>query len=1363
MLRIIYLTIVVLTCNFAAIAQENSFIFKKLSSSDGLSQSSVITIHQDKSGQMWLGTRDGLNKYDGNKFTVYKNNPADSLSISNDDILSIEEDKDGFLWIGTYNGLNRYNPITNEFKTFFHSNKKGCLSNNTIWGIEEIGDVEVWMATTNGLSIYNKKTEEFLNFFHSPKDTLSLPDNHVLSILQKTNGDIYIGTAKGLARVEAKGESYNFKTVKDNLYIQDLIEDDNSNLWVATKNKGLYKLKEGSEHLKSFRASPGNKIDNDIRALTIDKKGRMWLGTYDGLNIINPDGKIEKILNNPYKKTSLSKNTIKSLYTDKKGSVWIGTYYGGVNIWDDANSNFTTYNQDGSKNQLSYDVISSIEKDKTGNLYFGTEGGGITVLRKDGKAEYINTANNKNLPSDNIKSLLISDQRMWIGSFNRGLAVYDLASQRFVNGIISDSLKELIDNVGVYTIKNANDTVFWFGTFGKGVIKYNTSNSSFETFTSESGENSLTSNQVRKILIDSKNSVWVATESGLNKIVSHGKKGKSTVKHFFYNDKANSGEDILTLFEDKEGQIWVGSKSNGLFLYEDNDFLPRVLKVNSDILATPIHSMLEDDNQNLWISTNRGIVKYNPKAKSTELYNQDEGLTSNEFNNNAALELSNQRFYFGGPSGVSSFNPQNIIDNDYSPQVILTDFNIKGKSVNDKAKKEILDKNITYVKSIQLDYDEANFSIQFAIPNYINSSSNHYAYRLLGLEKDWNTTFNNEVSYTIQDPGDYTFQVKGANNDNVWNSSPTELKIEVAPAPWRSWWAFVIYAILIGAALYGLIWIMKSKTKLRHKLELEQLEKERNSITNTAKLQFFTNISHEFRTPLTLILGPLQQLLLDYKGSNKMYKKLLTIESNANHLLQLINRLMDFRKLENDQYKIEAAEGNIVKFIKEIYLSFKEFARIGGYNYTFQTSDEEILVYYDRRKLERVFYNLISNAFKYTPKGGDITIQIIKGTQGIIITVEDSGVGIVKENLEKVFDRFYEIERDLKLDDPLRQGTGIGLSIAKNIVKLHKGRIEVKSEGVNKGSTFQVELPLGRQHLSDNEIIKDFHFSDDLSLYTKQLKKEEVVLNRSFEDMIFDKKKPTILIVEDNMPLRSFIINLLKDDYNILDAENGKVAMQKALKYIPDLVISDVIMPEMVGTELCAEIKKNLKTSHVPVILLTSRSSLIYKFEGLESGADDYISKPFNIKEFVLRVKNLLETTQKLRNKFSDESGLSPSELTVSSMDEKLMEKALSIVENNIDNEQFNIPLFSEELGVSRTMLFTKIKAWTNFTPNEFITEIRMKRAAQLLEQDKLNISQVSYRVGFKNPKYFTKCFQKKFGLTPSQYSKKFYEDIEIS
>ncbi|OMQ10429.1 two-component regulator propeller domain-containing protein [[Flexibacter] sp. ATCC 35103] len=1345
---------------FGNIFSQNKYRLKNISTTDGLSQSSVIAIHQDKFGQMWFGTRDGLNKYDGSKFTVFRNDVTNKNSISNNDILSIEEDNKGKIWVGTYNGLNCYNPVKNTFKRYLHTKTNHTISSNAIWSIKEIVD-EMWFGTSKGLTIYNKKSKQFISVFHSDTDTSTLPSNNILSILKTKKGEIWIGTTKGLCQLTSRKNGKLFfrnypLNATDQLNVQAIAEDDSGNLWIGTKNKGLLKLDKKSNAFVSFLSeNQYREINTDIRSLAIDNQGSLWIGTYDGIYILGKDKTIQKI-NNSNNSNGIDK--VKSVYIDKKGSVWIGCYYKGVNIWDISNVNFSNYNQNSKKIPMSFDVVSSIIADKNQNIYFGTEGGGITIYNKNTEAvSYINSKSGQTVKND-IKSMCLSGDILWIGTFSKGLSAYNVISKRIEDNRIAADLNLLLKESGVYSIKAEGNDIIWIGTFGKGLIRYNTISKTFETIGNDNTKpNYLTNNIVRTILVDQKKGIWTGTQNGLNYIpLSNFSPNKYSIKHYFFDSASVSGDDILTLFQDSQNKIWVGTKAKGLHYFDGKKFNKINLRVGNTVI-TSIHSILEDDDKNLWISTNQGIIKYSTTLKNVVIYDQKDGLASNEFNDNAALKLNSNQFYFGSPSGATYFDAKKISLNTYAPKVLITNLKIKNQTIHANDSLGILEKSIGYTKTITLDYDKANFSIDFAIPSYIRSKNNQYSYRMVGLENNWTVTKSTEAIFAIQNPGTYTFEVKGANNDGVWNKKTTTLTVIVKPAPWRSIWAFLLYGIVIGLGLYGLIWIMKSKARLKQKLELEYLETKRIEENNLAKLDFFTNISHEFRTPLTLILGPLQQILANYNGTNEMYKKLLVIEGSANHLLSLINRLMDFRKLENHQVTLETAEGNIVKFTKEIFLSFIEYAKDGDYTYTFESSQEEIPVYFDRYKLERVFYNLISNAFRYTPKGGNINLKISHDNENLFIAVEDSGVGIAEEHIDKIFDLFFEVPMHKNVQKNYNKGTGIGLSIVKNIVKLHKGNIDVtnkKPEGV----VFTVTLPLGRAHLMDNEIISDFKISDDIDQYTAQLEKAAITEPEDIDDFVVNDEKQTILIVEDHKVLRSFMKNLLKEDYNVIEAENGKVAFDKALQHVPNLIISDVIMPEMVGTELCSKIKENLKTSHIPVILLTSRTSLVYKFEGLESGADDYISKPFNLIEFKLRVKNLLNSTERLKNKFASEDNFIPSEITVSSLDEELLKKAFKIVEENISNEQFDIPFFCTELGVSRTMLFLKIKAWTNYTPNEFIHEIRLKRAAQLLEQNKLNVSEISYKVGFNNPKYFSKCFQKKYGETPTQFADKFFK-----
>jgi len=1341
----------------------STYQFKHLNTSDGLSQSSVISIEQDNLGRMWLGTRDGLNLYDGTGFRVFRTIVGDSTSISNSDILSIKQDTDGNIWIGTYNGLNKYDPIHDSFERYYHFNEKTSLSNNTIWDIEEVSNGEIWLGTSNGLSVLNKSNNSFTNVYENANDLInSLPSDYILSIEQANNGTIWIGTSKGFCKVVSNDNKFVFKTyspkdIEKDLFVQTITVCDENTLCVGTKNKGLFKFDLISER---FLPRDIINMDEDVRAVAAVGNGMLWVGSSDGVHLINNnDGLVRTIKYEPNEENSLSHNYVKSIFKDKKGSIWVGSYYGGVDIWDASNTNFLNFKESSGIKRLGHKVVSSIVDDAEGNLYLGTEGGGLTIFsNRINDVRYINTENNKVLGSNNIKSLLIDNQKLWIGTFNKGVKTYDITSNRFVTNLLTEELNTLLSESGTYTIKKGIHNDIWFGTFGQGLINYDTEKRTYVIFDSHKAESKgLSSNRIRSLMVDKSSNVWVGTQGGLNLLTyANGGYSEKRSTRFFYDSETGSGDDILTIFQDARGTIWVGIRAKGLFRFDGKTFNQVPIRTTRQI--TSIYAILEDERNKLWMSSNQGLLKYNVTDDSFVVYTERDGLVGNEFSSGAALKQGSSRLYFGGPEGVSFFDSRAIVRNDFNPQVILTDLKVKNESVLVGDENEVLSRSMPFTKEIALDYDNANFSIDFTMPNFINPDGNQYQYRMVGLEENWTLTDQTSANYTIQKPGNYIFEVKGANNDKLWNTEPTTLKIVVRPAPWFSKWAFALYTLAILGALFGLIDIIRSRTKLKHKLQLEHLENERNRDINDAKLRFFTNVSHEFRTPLTLITGPLQQLLADYKGSSVVYKKLLVIESNANHLLQLINRLMDFRKLEHKKYMLESAEGNLIKFLKEIFLSFSEFAKGNNYEYKFVTDEEEVLVYYDRPKLEQVFYNLISNAFKYTPEGGEITIRVRNYNNQAVIDVIDSGPGIPAKYEDKVFERFFEIPDYVKGDTSQNTGTGIGLSIAKSIVDLHKGEISVLSNSKT-GSTFRVALKLGKEHISEDEIITDFKFSDDVELYTSQLAKTPSTdMFLSSEQLAIDKERDLVLIVEDNVPLRNFIKDILKDTYNVIEAGNGKEALKKAVKYVPTLIVSDVIMPIMVGTELCARIKENIKTSHIPVILLTSRTSLLYKFEGLESGADDYISKPFNVKEFKLRIKNLIDSNKRLRTKFGDEQSFTPNEIVISSIDEQLLKKALQIVEDNISNDQFDIITFSTELGVSRTLLFTKIKAWTNFTPNDFIQEIRMKRAAQLLEHGNLNISEVGYQVGFKNPKYFSKCFHKKFGLSPTAYIEKFSE-----
>ncbi|WP_378187019.1 two-component regulator propeller domain-containing protein [Aquimarina sp. W85] len=1343
------LTLFVCLIHFLIFSQEYNFQnFIHLSVSEGLSQSTVVAIEQDQLGQMWIGTRDGLNKYDGEEITVYRNIPTDSTSLSNNDILSIKEDKEGFIWIGTHNGLNRFDPRTETFKRFLYSSAKNTISHYSIRTIKLISDQSVWFATSNGLYVYDQKKDKLIGYRKNDINPSGLLNNFIVEIFQDMDETVWIGTSTGIYKA-TNNDIYDLKfesfTSSPSLFVQTINNNDEEHLYIGTKHNGLLVF---DKKKKTFTTS--NDLHNktipslDIRRLEYDTDDNLWIGTYRGLYIKKKDHEIIKIHHQSGNPESLSKNSIKEIFIDTNGSVWIGTYYGGLNIWDIDNNNF--YNLYRTKGNEAYQlgVVSSLVEDEKGTLYIGTEGNGVTVFYNNGKTNHEQTeALNAKLAGTNVKSLLLDGQKLWIGTLKNGIQCYNTATQSF-DLSTSKILNTLLANIGVYSISKI-DTNLIIGTFGKGVIMYNTvSQKSKQIAHLSSNNKSLSNNRVRCVFTDSNHNLWIGTDKGLNKIENNQITADyPNLQRFLFDHNSAYGQNIICIYQDSNDQILIGTKERGILKLNNGVFEQVNLNLPNTVITTA-YSIVEDDQNKLWISSNLGMVHYDPTTEISAIYNQTEGFLGNEFINNSYLKGSNHKLYFGSVKGVSFFNPLELKNNEYKSTVILTGLKINGKN---------LDKSISFMDNIELGYNESSFSLNFAIPKFINTTNNQYAYRLVGLNDNWKFTKNNEVSYTIQKPGTYTFEVKDANNNELQNGNPTTLTITIKAAPWKTPLAYLIYFLITSLILYQIFANLKAKIVLKGKLKSEQIAKSKQEEINRSKLDFFTNISHDFRTPLTLILAPIQQLIENYSGSKEAYKKLLIIERNASQLLKLTNQLLDFRTFENEHYKLQAKRENIVPFLKEVYDSFKEYASLGNYFYTFENDLDKIDVFYDHNKLEKVFFNIISNAFKYTPRRGKIKVKVFQKDNNAIVEISDNGRGIDPEFINKIFERYYETASKVEYQKHFNQGSGIGLYIAKKVIALHKGEIFAESIQGN-GTKFTVVLKLDKTHLKDCDIVQKNPINNDFFSYKNQIDKYEYFERTEFNSLQNYENKPTVLIVEDNDEFRDFIAEFLKKIYDVVQATNGKEGLKKVLRIKPDLIISDVIMPIMDGTVLCEKLKNDTRTSHIPFILLTSKSSLLYKFEGLESGADAYIEKPFDLKEFLLVIQNLIRTSQHLKQKEND---MKIESNKVLSLDEKSLERAIRIVEKNVNNTNFDIPHFCSELGVSRTMLFTKIKEWTNLTPKEFINSIRMKKASQFLELGEHSVSEVGYKVGFKDPKYFSKAFKKYYNKTPSQYTDQFY------
>lgn len=1369
----LFLTWILLFIVQSLSAQQSVSGFNHVSTPDKFTLNSVTAITQDSKGFMWFGTRNGLLRYDGIELKFIKRELSSKPGKNVNDINAIHIDQKGNIWMATSFGLSVYYPETDSVENFPTTDRTGFLpSSNIITSVLEMSSGEIWFGSSNGLNLYNPATKTFTKVYSNKNESASLSSNHITSLYQSKNGTIWVGTDDGLNRfVGYRNEKFIFEVFQHdssdptsiiNNHINVMLEDRLGNLWLGTQY-GLDYFKSSTQRFIHFSKQQGNVLTSEvIRALTIDKSNRLWVGTYDGINIIDKQEVVQHIKHDPKTNASLLDNKIRALFTDRNGSVWVGTYYGGINYWDERQLNFSEI-EEGNGSKLGARVVSSIVEDEGGKIYFGTEGAGISIYDpKTERYQHLNELKN-DLKIGTVKTLFLEGRNdIWIGTFNKGLININLKTNVCNQFLERSDDENSISSDAVLSIAASSSKNLWIGTLNGGLNLFDPNKETFKQIKSNPKDiSSLYSNSVRSLLVAENDDLYVGTSLGLCVLSNSSEKLSAPFDFERISPVSDSLPplDIQDIYEDHKGRIWVGTLGYGIFLLKNKALHSMNLEG-----VTSVFSVLQDAENVFWLSSNEGVVKFDPVNNTVRIYDSREGVQPNEFLRASKLISKNNRIYFGGASGVTSFLPDAVQTiNEYAPDVVLTGFSLFDKPLEVGDSTGILKRAIEITEKVVLDYDQNTFTIDFAMPNFINTGNNVYHYRLKGLDDKWTTTSKPTVTYTIQRGGDYRFEVRAANSDGVKTSGVTTLSIEVFNPPWRTWWAYSIYGMLILGGFSIIVYFFQSRMRLQHKLDMETREFLHQQEVNSQKLQFFTNISHEFRTPLTLISGPLQKLIEEYKGPHRLFRQLLVIKKNSDQLFKLINELMDFRKLENKQMKLQAAEGNIVFFLREVFLSFQQQAKFGKYAYTFETDLEEINIYFDRNKLEKVFYNLLANAFKHTPRKGCIALKVNRQGSDVEIIVQDSGDGMDNSQIEKIFDRFYEIP-DQKNYGKFKHGSGIGLAIVKNVVELHKGNVRVEStEGL--GSSFIVSLPLGRGHLIDEEIIKEFKDSEDITLYNNGLSTDyqtEVGVELAYIEQE-ESNKRCILVVEDNQEVANFIQSVLADFYRVMIVENGALGYQSAVSLQPDLIISDLMMPKMDGIEFCSKVKSDIRTSHIPFILLSARTSLVYKYDGLESGADEYLYKPFEIKELLLKCKNIINTHDRLKKKFLNSGVFTPSEVALNSLDESMMNKAFQIVKDNVSNEFFGVVQFSEELGISRSLLFIKFKAWADQTPNEFILSIRMKQAAHLIEQNKYNISEIVYKVGFKDPSYFSKIFKKHFSMSPKAYAEKFTEGFYVS
>jgi len=1390
-----YLILLLLLAANCLTAQDSYIKFDKLTTENGLPQEHVFAVLEDVKGFLWLGMESGLARYDGYSFKTYTHDPSDSTSISSNIIRVIFQDQSGYLWIGTDGGgLSRFNPQTEQFTNFKHDPiNPNSLSGNRVYSTAEDKNGAIWVATlTKGLNriIFDDLNESicgeptcFTRFRYSSNNSNGLSDDNIWTIIIDSNNHLWAGTVSaGLNMLDLNLEVNEQSTFK---------------------------------HFQKDEKNPFSISSNSIKSIYEDTKGVLWVGTeFEGLNRF--DTKRELFTSWQFDQSdpqSLSHNHVSCLLEDRNGNFWVGTNGGGLNIFDRDNETFIRHRfTPADQYTLNGNLINTILESKSGILWFGMVNKGLSWIdpKKQLIKHYYPIPGKIGSLNGNLIKAVYEDKKgeIWVGSYNNGLSRFDPNSGTFTNFLqpllAGNSAKNNVERI--YEDRKGN---FWIGTDGAGLFLFDRANNIFSDFNKSTTESRLSGKAVWSICEDLKGNLWIGTaDGGLNQWNWETKE----FRHFRYdpnNSKGINSNDIRVVMEDHLGILWVGTYGGGLNRYNASDGtfdhytseLPNNGNISNDIITdifeSPttrelwigtfggglnrfdrvtetftvyrekeglshdgVKSIEEDLHGNLWISTLKGISKFNPHSETFINYTTHDGLQGNSFNLGASCLSSTGAMYFGGTNGMNLFYPEKIkeLSADSFP-CLITDLKIFNRSIQPKEKirKQVILNNVIHeTKEISIPYFINDFSFEFAVLDFAGADNIKYAYRMDGANQEWSYTDSGHryASFSNLSPGDYTFFVRASTTEGNWSGDVTQLQVTILPAPWKTIWAYLFYALCFILSIYIFRRYEIARFKLKNELKLERLGIKKTKELNEMKLRFFTNISHEIRTPLTLILSPIQELVTSGDVSGHVRDQLHMVNRNANRLLLLVNQLLEFRKQEAGHSGLKVAKGDFVEFVKEIVFSFNSFAQNKNIDFTFNHQPEVIDIWYDRDKMEKVFFNIFSNAFKFTPDNGRIGVLITEEKDKVRIVVEDSGKGISQEDLPHIFERFHKFDKDYSGN---YLGSGIGLALVKKLIELHHGTISVESKE-EVLTRFVIELPRGVKHFKDEEIISDYKSSEDIIHYQIVNEKERDLMSNLPQ---VPDDAPEILLIEDNNDVRKYLKKLFLQHYRVLDASNGKVGWDLALKHTPDLIISDILMPEMDGLQFCELCKTTLETSHIPVILLTARSSMMYQSEGLETGADDYITKPFDSNLLKLKVKNLINSRKRLREKFGLNLDLEPREIAITTPDQILLQNAIEAIENHMDDAEFDVNTLAKEIGISRPVLYRKLPAITDYTPNEFIRVIRLKRAAQILAKVDLSITDVCHRTGFKTPKHFSKSFRDFFGVLPSEYAKQHSKERE--
>jgi signal transduction histidine kinase/ligand-binding sensor domain-containing protein/DNA-binding response OmpR family regulator len=1346
--------------------------FTSITSRDGLSSNTVNAILKDDDGYMWFATPEGIDRFNGRDIKGYGFHTGNSGSFQAKEATSLYKDETGRIWVGTMGGgLYFYDKSRDQFNPYPGYSHLGEVANQYIRAICGDSMGRLWVGTIDGITIVDLKAKTTRRFFPAKKGEGQLVPENIFCLFKDKAKRMWIGTSTGLHLYDAKAGSlltFTHSANDKNTIVADIVntvaESTDGRIWIGTSN-GLSCLSPDLKVFKNFKYSAVNSqtlSGNLIYSVAVADANQLWIGTEGGLDIMDMQtGRVNRFKHDDRELFSINSKSIRCLYLDPNGIYWLGTYEGGVNKYDKSLTLFNLKQNNGyDPKSLSNPVVTSLVENSRGDIYVGTDGGGLNLF--DMKTRLFTHLEVK--PKEKINSAglpilcmaLDGQEQLWMGTFQNGLFIYNTRTGDYKQLKAGNSIAGINSNE-IFCLKQDAGGNMWIGTNGKGLNKYNPKTKTFQKYESTFGsldQRSLPLNgYIRAIEEDREGNLWIGSV-GTGVAILNQKTQKFKLLNF-----ANTGmaiDRVFSLLEDHLGNMWIGTSGDGLFCYDKATNKIRSYSQRDGLSNGVIHKILEDNRGNIWVSTNKGITSFSSMQKTFTNYSKFNGLQNAAFSDGAGLKYSDGSLFFGGGEGLNYINPiKDVKFNKNPPPVFLTGLHADNKEVI-AGKDAPINSDVAVAEVIKLHYKQ-DFALSYNAINFTIPQQNSYAYKLVGFNTDWNYVGQSTTAYfTNLNPGEYTFMVKAANNNGVWSNNPAQVRIIIRAPFWMTWYAYFAYVVVMVGALFYIRHLGIKKVKRQLAIEQERKIAEEMHQVDMMKVKFVTNLSHEFRTPISLIMAPTDKLLAQH-SDHQTIKQLAVIKRNSHRLLNMVDQMLDFRKLEEHEMKMSLAEGEITSFIKDVVDSFYDLSESKNIQLNYEGLLYPLFVKFDGDKIERILLNLLSNAFKFTPPGGKVRVEVLqipsdgnKSKVSLAIKVTDNGIGIEKENLNKIFNRFFQVGDS---SGSLNQGSGIGLSIAKEFAEMHNGKILVDSKpGSGAVFTIMLNLELFDHQLHPQAMAPLAGTPEEVGQYDDVLYEDEDVLTEEIKTNAASKLR--VLIIEDNAELRAYIKDNLKRYFKADEAADGKEGWEKVLSFHPDLVVSDINMPYMDGIALTSKIKADKRTCHIPVILLTALTGDREQLLGLETGANDYLTKPFNFEILNIKIKNLLSQNSILKNAYTKQLKVTPDGVEVESSGEKFLSTAINYIEKNLTNPKFSIVDLSEHLGMSRGALYNKIFALTGQPPVEFIRSYKLDRAAFLLLKSDMTVSQIAYEAGFGTPHYFSKSFKNKFDVLPSEYRK---------